>query len=254
MRRLTANLTMVSRGLCNILSTCLDLLIHVGMQPVLYSTATGTWSRIGADILYYRNNFIYHKRVNESSTSEGNSSTGNGRKKSATGKYRLKSGKSCLVKKFYTLTFTVTFPLEKDLCYIAYHYPYTVTMLKVNNSLLQTNTLCIVILRFKNDLSLMEEYLHLAAPNQLYYNRQELCPTLSNNSCPLITITNLPPVSPSPKDDATVDKEYIVLSSRVHPGESNSSWIMQGKVMGSTKRLYTSINNHTPLFKVSSNS
>lgn len=71
--------------------------------------------------------------MNDSSTSEGgnSSTTGNGRKKSATGKYRVKSGKSCLEKKFYTLTFTVCFPLEKDVCFIAYHYPYTVTMLKV---------------------------------------------------------------------------------------------------------------------------
>ncbi len=32
---------------------------------------------------------------------------------------------------FYTLTFTVTFRHEDDVCYLAYHYPYTYTTLQV---------------------------------------------------------------------------------------------------------------------------
>lgn len=32
---------------------------------------------------------------------------------------------------FYTLTFTVTFRHDDDVCYLAYHYPYTYTTLQV---------------------------------------------------------------------------------------------------------------------------
>lgn len=34
-------------------------------------------------------------------------------------------------KSYFTLTFTVTFQHKDDVCYFAYHYPYTYSMLKV---------------------------------------------------------------------------------------------------------------------------
>lgn len=34
-------------------------------------------------------------------------------------------------KRYYTLTFTVTFPHNEDACYLAYHYPYTYSTLMV---------------------------------------------------------------------------------------------------------------------------
>lgn len=36
---------------------------------------------------------------------------------------------------YYTLTFAVTFPHNEDVCYLAYHYPYTYTALMVTSSL-----------------------------------------------------------------------------------------------------------------------
>lgn len=36
---------------------------------------------------------------------------------------------------YYTLTFAVTFPHAEDVCYLAYHYPYTYTTLMVTSSL-----------------------------------------------------------------------------------------------------------------------
>ncbi|MBW00401.1 Cytosolic carboxypeptidase 4, partial [Eschrichtius robustus] len=36
---------------------------------------------------------------------------------------------------YYTLTFAVTFPHAEDVCYLAYHYPYTYTALMVTSSL-----------------------------------------------------------------------------------------------------------------------
>ena len=35
---------------------------------------------------------------------------------------------------YYTLTFAVTFPHNEDVCYLAYHYPYTYTTLMVTSS------------------------------------------------------------------------------------------------------------------------
>ena len=36
-----------------------------------------------------------------------------------------------LGKRYYTLTFAVTFPHNEDACYLAYHYPYTYSTLLV---------------------------------------------------------------------------------------------------------------------------
>lgn len=37
-------------------------------------------------------------------------------------------------KRFYTATFTIVFPYSNDVCFMAYHYPYTYSMLQVSNS------------------------------------------------------------------------------------------------------------------------
>jgi len=34
------------------------------------------------------------------------------------------------------------------------------------------------------------------------------------------------------------DRQYVVLSSRVHPGESNSSWVMKGTSVISFSQTY----------------
>lgn len=93
----------------------------------------------------------------------------------------------------------------------------------------------------------MNEIEAAVSDKDLYYYRQPLCTTLCGNICPLVTITS--------KGDSSVvsqgifngvmsefcvtllaiegsengeEKKYIVLSARVHPGESNSSWVMRG--------------------------
>ena len=53
--------------------------------------------------------------------------------------------------------------------------------------------------------------------------RTVLCQTLAGNPVPLLTITNF--ASPQADIDA---RPYIVLSGRVHPGETNASWMMRG--------------------------
>ena len=61
------------------------------------------WTRVGSEICYYKNHFV--------------------RSSLTTGGARGKS--------YYTATFTIEFPHKNDVCYVAYHYPYTYTMLQV---------------------------------------------------------------------------------------------------------------------------
>ncbi|XP_071401694.1 cytosolic carboxypeptidase 4-like, partial [Centroberyx affinis] len=76
---------------------------NYGMQPVLYSVREALegrphWVRTGTEICYFRNHFCPAR----------------GRKRAT----------------FYTLTFTVTFKHNEDVCYLAYHYPYTYSALQ----------------------------------------------------------------------------------------------------------------------------
>ena len=97
--------------------------------------------------------------------------------------------------KLYSLTFSIIFPFDNDECYISYHYPYTYTnlhddMVNWSNSPLEN----------------------------IYLKIDTLCSTYTGVPCPLVTITDL---------DTNFAKEYIVLSARVHPGETNASWMIK---------------------------
>ena len=100
--------------------------------------------------------------------------------------------------KLYSLTFELSFPFDSDECYLAYHYPYTYTNLI-------------------KDIQLWEN----TPTNNLYLKIDTLCYSYTGVPCPLVTITDLDEGIPY------LTKEYIVLSSRVHPGESNASWIIK---------------------------
>lgn len=93
---------------------------NFGMQPLLFSLAEAqhgrpSWVRVGTDISYYRNNFVLEEPAEEGATLQENTSQ---TKTSA--------------KAFYTLSFTLMFPHSSDVCYLAYHYPYTYSMLMVS--------------------------------------------------------------------------------------------------------------------------
>ena len=58
---------------------------------------------------------------------------------------------------------------------------------------------------------------------ELYYRLDTLCQTLGGNPVPLLTVTRR-------ADAAEVCRRPIVLmSARVHPGETNASWMMHGR-------------------------
>uniref|UniRef100_UPI00063CA8B4 cytosolic carboxypeptidase 4 n=1 Tax=Odobenus rosmarus divergens TaxID=9708 RepID=UPI00063CA8B4 len=107
---------------------------------------------------------------------------------------------------FYTLTFVVTFPHNEDACYLAYHYPYTYTALLTH-------------------LDILEKSVN---PKQVYFRQDVLCQTLGGNSCPLVTITAMPESNSADHLEQFRQRPYQVITARVHPGESNASWVMKG--------------------------
>ena len=58
----------------------------------------------------------------------------------------------------------------------------------------------------------------------VYFKKQLLCKSLGDNNVPILTVTNFPEV---PSEDI-LSRPYIFLTARVHPGESNASWVMKG--------------------------
>ncbi|KAM9659109.1 cytosolic carboxypeptidase 2 isoform 2-T2 [Trichechus inunguis] len=101
---------------------------------------------------------------------------------------------------FYCLTWTIQFPHDQDTCFFAHFYPYTYTDLQC--------------------------YLLSVANNPVqsqFCKLRTLCRSLAGNTVYLLTITN---PSQSPQEAAA--KKAVVFSARVHPGESNGSWIMKG--------------------------
>ncbi|XP_074951189.1 cytosolic carboxypeptidase 2 [Phalacrocorax aristotelis] len=96
----------------------------------------------------------------------------------------------------FRLSWTSRFPHDGDTCFFAHSYPYT--------------------------YSDLQRYLQALAGDPVrsqYCAVRALCRSLAGNTIYLLTIT-----SPT----GTVAKRAVVLSARAHPGESSSSWAMQG--------------------------
>ena len=105
---------------------------------------------------------------------------------------------------YYTLTFTLDFEdadcTENDIVYCAHCYPYTYTDLQVY-------------------LGKLEE----DETRRNRFRRRPLCQTLAGNICDLLTITSF-----ACDPEALKGRKGIVLTARVHPGETNASWMMKG--------------------------
>jgi len=144
-------------------------LYNSGMRPAFYSTTDGEkgigWRRVGERIAYYENEYETETAV-----------------------------------PYYTLTFTLTFPYENDVCYLAHCFPYSYSDLST----------------FLTEL--------LARPNaSRSVQMSTMCSTLVGNKCPLLTVTNFASAL------AQIERRRaIVVSARVHPGETCASWAMQG--------------------------
>lgn len=110
---------------------------NFGMKPILFSVIEAQlgragWVRTGTDICYYRNSY-------------------------------QKGGK----KNYLTTSFTVTFKHNYDVCYLAYHFPYTYSRL-LTNIWKQGKTI---------------------SATSIYFRVENLCDSLNGNENPLLTIT-----------------------------------------------------------------
>ncbi len=89
-------------------SSCPILWHYLGMQPLLFSVKESVingrpyWRRCGRDIIYFKNHYTSSSKRN-----------------------------------YQTVSFAVVFPHTADVCYLAFHFPYTFTRLKVRISRLR---------------------------------------------------------------------------------------------------------------------
>lgn len=93
------------------------------------------------------------------------------------------------------------FPYDDDTVYLAHCYPYTYTDL--------------------------HQYLSKVCINESRdrIRKTVLCKSLAGNDVDVLIITNF---NSEPIELSL--RKSVILTSRVHPGESNSSWIMQGAI------------------------
>ena len=129
------------------------------------------------------------------------------------------------VKHYYKLSFSYEFKNQDDKVYFSYCYPYTFSKL----------------VNFLRDYTVGPN----RRPKQIdYYGQSTFCKSLSGVDVPMVTITsrihsdpmeyNLVKLSDFEDADSKLSiplykkKKFIIITGRVHPGESNASWMMQG--------------------------
>lgn len=105
---------------------------------------------------------------------------------------------------FYTLSFSFKFPYADDTILLAYHFPFTYSFQRE----------CLAALHASSSLAAS------------CMRRQKLTLTRGGNLCELVTITDF--ARTRAELEAVKRRKIVVLSARIHPGESNASWIMKG--------------------------
>mmetsp|Transcript_4498 Transcript_4498/g.6758 ORF Transcript_4498/g.6758 Transcript_4498/m.6758 type:complete len:188 (-) Transcript_4498:785-1348(-) len=100
---------------------------------------------------------------------------------------------------YYTLTFTCTFPHDEDEVYLAHCYPYT----------------------YSDCLDLLARLCQPETKDRI--RKTIVCKTLAGNDCEMAIITNF-----SSRPEEIAIRRAIVITSRIHPGESQASYIVEG--------------------------
>jgi len=100
---------------------------------------------------------------------------------------------------YYTLTFTYKFEYDMDVVFFAYSTPYTYSDLR-------------------NDMELIET----SEERSPFISKRLLCKTLAGEDCDIVTITSRENL------DSMASRQCIVITGRVHPGETVGSWMMRG--------------------------
>ncbi|KAF5401936.1 Cytosolic carboxypeptidase 2 [Paragonimus heterotremus] len=185
-------------------------LFSSGMRPLMYSEKAARrskigWHRVGEDIQYYRTKW------RDETASEVNDDDQRFYSKSAKRDRNSKYSNDI----YYSLTWTFEFPYSQDVVYFACCYPYTYSQLRDYLTNLERNPkvrrLC---------------------------QQQVLCETLAGNKVPILTITEpaadrpnstkFDNTRPEKEEEPDNRKRCVIITARVHPGETQSSWMVQG--------------------------
>jgi hypothetical protein len=185
-----------------------DSLFNEGMRPLTLSCRSKRgWVRTGTNIEYYYSPSSNNPNVAVNASVAAAVGSGQQQNQSKEGYFAdqppPKSSKQSQKQSkpgSYVLTFDHTFEHSEDLVYFAYCLPYTYTDLQRYLSKMEDNPKSSSVVR-----------------------RTELCRTLAGNVCDLLTIT-----APSKSPQELNSRIGVVFTARVHPGESNASFIMQG--------------------------
>ncbi|DAA17739.1 TPA: ATP/GTP binding protein-like 1 [Bos taurus] len=113
---------------------------------------------------------------------------------------------------YYTLTFAVTFPHAEDACYLAYHYPYTYSALLGQKASKTKRTSPTTVTTKSSKKRLAENLLSevdLLVVHTFFQNIKILSEAVAAGG-------------------GGRQRPYQVITARVHPGESNASWVMKG--------------------------
>ncbi|KAA0183579.1 Cytosolic carboxypeptidase 2 [Fasciolopsis buskii] len=206
-------------------------LFSQGMRPLMYSekeaqlTQKG-WIRVGNGIQYYRTQWNIQSFTNPPIYDNQIQSSNN---------FPSHSYRSCTsgtlpdpvpdkARTWYSLTWTCELPHDDDVVYFASCYPYTYSQLQDYLTTIRMNP-------YQNKVC----------------EQTQLCTTLAGNSVPLLTVTeperrvksalatkskemfeqsDEDPVESDPS--RPIHKQCVVITARVHPGETQSSWMVQG--------------------------
>lgn len=102
---------------------------------------------------------------------------------------------------FYSLSFNYKFEYDDDVVYFAYCFPYSYSDLMQDLLVLESNPFIATIM-----------------------SRKTLCYSIGGNRCDVLTVT-----APGNPEEIRLRKG-IVLTARVHPGETVGSWMMKGAI------------------------
>ena len=113
---------------------------------------------------------------------------------------RDRNSQSC---DLYSMSFELELTDVKDVYYLAYCYPFTYTDLQIYLRSLEEASKRQNLYKFKRDI---------------------LCTTVQGRRCDIVKISKKSKKRVGEKGE----KRYIVISGRVHPGETNASWVVKG--------------------------
>jgi len=197
-----------------------DSLYNSGLRPLAHSAARQRregvgWARAGESVAYHATPVAARggSAAAAATTTTTTSSARSGRARSAT-------------KKHSTLTFEYSFLSDDDLVHFAHCYPYTYTDLQRELHAALHN------LQQQQQQQQQQQPPSPSSPSPspspspssvVCCTRDTLCTTLAGNACDMLTIT-APPHEGLP----VRERRGVVLSARVHPGETNASWMMRG--------------------------